>query len=62
MTLQLIMIHHNTKSGNQMFGSLEDIIWTNTNIWTLSCDLDLQRSNPIFFIRHTLAYDNVSSD
>ena len=56
MTLQLIMMHHNTKFGNQIFGGLEDIIWTNIDILTLCCDLDLDCSNPIFS-QNTLAYD-----
>ena len=47
MTLRLIMMHQNTKFGNKMFGGLEDIIWTNINIWTLRCDLDPECSNPI---------------
>ena len=44
-----------------MFGSLEDNIWTNTDILTLHCDLDLECSNSIFS-QDTLAYDDVSSD
>ena len=43
------MMHHNTKFGNQMFGDLEDIIWTNTNILTLHCDLDLESTNTFFY-------------
>ena len=31
MTLWLMM-HHNVKFGNKMFGGFEDIIWTNTDI------------------------------
>ena len=46
-------MHHNTKFGNKMFGGLEDIIWTNINILTLGCDLDLEKSNPIFFTGHS---------
>ena len=49
MTLRLMMMHHNTKLGNKMFGGFEDIIWTNTDILTLRCHLDLECSNPIFF-------------
>ena len=49
MILWLIMIHHNAKFGNKMFGGLEDIIWTNSNIVTIRCDLDPECSNPIFF-------------
>ena len=47
--LRLIMIHHNTKFGNKMLGDLENIIWTNTEILTLHCDLDLECSYPVFF-------------
>ena len=43
------LMHHTTTFGNKMFGSLEDIIWTNTNSLTLHCNLDLQSSYPIFF-------------
>ena len=32
------MMHHNTKFGNKMFGSLAVIIWKNINILTLHCD------------------------
>ena len=39
--------------GNKMLGGLEDITWTNTDILTLHCDLDLECSYPIFFIRHS---------
>ena len=46
--LQLIMMCHNTKFGNKMFGGLEDIIGTNTDIPTLHYDLDLECINPIF--------------
>ena len=35
-----------------MFGDLEDI-WTNINILTYYCDLDLECSNPMFFTVHT---------
>ena len=37
------------------------IIWTNINILTLCCDLDLGSSNPIFITGH-VAYVDVSSD
>ena len=47
--------------GNQMFGGLDDIVWTNIDILTLRCDFDLEYSNPIFSYG-TLAYDYVSSD
>ena len=43
-----MMMHHITKFGNKMFVGLEGIIWTNTDILTLYCDLDLDYSNPIF--------------
>ena len=33
-TLWLVTMHHNTKFGHKMFGSLEDIIWTNIDILT----------------------------
>ena len=46
-----MMMHHNTKFGNKMLVSLEDIICTNSDILTLCCDLDLECSNPIFFHR-----------
>ena len=57
--LQLTMRHHNTKFGNKMLGGLEDIIWTNTDIMTLHCDLDLECSYP-FFSQDILTYDGVS--
>ena len=44
------MVHHKTKFGNKMLGSLEGIIWTNINILTLRCDLDAECSN-LFFLR-----------
>ena len=44
----LMMMYYNTNFGNKMIGSLEDIIWTNIDILTLCCDLDLDCSNPIF--------------
>ena len=47
--LQLTVRHQNTKFSNKMFGGLEDIIWTNTDILTLDCKLDLECSYPIFF-------------
>ena len=59
--LQLMMMHHNTKFGNKMFGGLEDIVWINIDILTLPCDLDLECSNPIF-PHDALAYDSLSSD
>ena len=56
-----MIMYYNTKFGNKMLGSLEAIIWTNTDILTLCCDLDLECSDPIFS-QDTLSYDNVSSD
>ena len=61
MTLQLIMMRHNTKFGNKIFGDLEDIFWINIDDLTLRCDLDLERSNPVF-LQDALAYDSLSSD
>ena len=61
MTLQLIMMHHNTEFGNTMFGSIENIIWINIDILTLRCDLDLEGNNPLF-PQDALAYNNISSD
>ena len=60
MTVQLMMMHHNTKFDNKMFGGLEDIIWTNIDMLTLCCDLDLGGSNPIFQ-KDTPAYDAMLS-
>ena len=37
-------------------------IWTNIDILTLHCDLDLECRNPYFFSKDTLAYEDVSSD
>ena len=42
-----MMMHHNTKFGNKMLDGLEDIIWTNIDILTLCCDLNLDCSNLI---------------
>ena len=53
MTLQLMMMHHNAKFGNKMFGALEDFIWINIDNLTLRCDLDLDRSNPFFSTKHS---------
>ena len=44
-----MMMHHNTKFGNQTFGGLEDHVWSNTDILTLCCDLALECSHSIFF-------------
>ena len=57
----LMMMHHNTKFGNKLFGGIDYIIWTNTNILTFRCDLDLECSDPIFS-QDNLVYDGVSSD
>ena len=48
MTLQPMMMHHNTEFGSKMCGGLENIIWINIEILTLRCDLDLYCNNPIF--------------
>ena len=61
MTLQLIMMHHNTEFGNKMCGGLENIIWINIDILTLRCDLDHEGNNPLF-PQDALAYNNLSSD
>ena len=47
-------MQHNTKFSKKMFGDLENINWTNTDIMTLHCDLDLECSNPFFFPGHWL--------
>ena len=52
MTLWLMLMHHHTKFGNKMFCSLENTIWTNTDILTLHCNLDLKCNNP--FLNKTL--------
>ena len=59
MMLCLMMMYHNPKFGNKMFVGLEDI-WTNIDILTLYCDLDLDCGNPIFS-QNTLAYDAASA-
>ena len=59
--LWLMMKHNNIKFSNKMFGTLKDIIWTNTDISTLHFDLHLECSNPLFFCffsQDTLAYDD----
>ena len=61
MTLQLIMMHHNTEFGYKMFSGLKNIIWITIDILTLRCDLDLEGNNP-HFPQNALAYDNLSSD
>ena len=48
MTFQLVLVHHNTKFGNKMFGDLEDTIWTN-NILTLAVTLTLNAAIHFFF-------------
>ena len=59
--LRLMVKHHNTKFGNKMFGTLEDIIWTVTKILNLRHDLDLESCNPIFQ-QDSPAYDAVLSN
>ena len=61
MTPQLMIMHHNTNFGNKMFGSLEDNIWTKTDIFTLNYDLGLEWGNKILS-QDTLAYDDISTD
>ena len=46
--LQLMMMHHNTKFGNKIFGSLEDIMWTNTEIYSFTVILTLKTANQSF--------------
>ena len=46
-----MMMHHNTKFGDKIFGGLENIIWINIDFMMLQCDLDL--SITYFFIRYT---------
>ena len=62
MTVWLIMVHHKTKFGNKKLGSLEDIIWTNINILTLTATVTLNAGTNPFFSQDILAHDNVSSD
>ena len=63
VTVWLILQHHHTKFGNKMFCGLEDSIRTIfTDNVNLRCDLDLERSNPIFFPQDTLAYNAVLSN
>ena len=52
MTLQLMMMHHNTKFGNKMFGGLEYIIWTDTVILTFTVTLTLIAAIQ-FFTEHS---------
>ena len=58
-----MMMRHNTKFGDKMFGGLEDVIRIRIDISTLRCDLDLKCSNLIhsnsFFSQGTVPYDNV---
>ena len=49
---QLMMMPHNTKFGNKMFGCSEAITWAKTYIKTLCCDLDLECS--CFFFHKTI--------
>ena len=61
-TLWLRMMYLNTKFGSKMFGSLEDIIWTNIH-WTLAMTLTLNAVILFFsFSEDTLAYDEVRAD
>ena len=53
-------MHHNTNFGNKMFGSLEDNIWTKTDIFTLNYDLGLECGNKILS-QDTLACNDVPS-
>ena len=61
MTLWLMMMHHNIKIGNTVFVGLKDIIWTNTDILTLCCDLDLENSKSTF-LHDTLAHNTKFGD
>ena len=56
-----MMMHHNTKFGNRVFGSLEDIIWINWPFWPFFVTLTL---NAVihFSPQDALAYDSLSSD
>ena len=47
-----MIMHDNTKFGNKMFGSLEDIICTNVEVLTLCCALTLNAV--IIFFHKTL--------
>ena len=47
------MMQHNVKLGNKMFGGLENVIRTNTEILTLHYDLDLDAVMLLFFTRHS---------
>ena len=54
VTLWLILQHHHTKFGNKMFcGSEDNTGQIFTDIFNLRCDLDLERSNPIFSAGHS---------
>ena len=45
------MLHHRTKFGTKIFCGSEDVIGqTFTDVLNLSCNLDLERSNP--FLSH----------
>ena len=61
LTLQPIMMHHNTKFGNKILAGLEDIIWTILTFWPFTVTLTLNAVNQ-FFSQDTLAYNDVSSD
>ena len=55
------MMHQNTKSGNKLFGGLEDIVCIHIAILTLRCDFDLECSNQNC-PQDAQAYDDVASD
>ena len=61
MTLWLIMMHHNTKFGNKMFGGLQDSSGQTLTFWPFAVTLTL---NVViqFFSNSTLANDDVSPD
>ena len=56
-----MMMHHNTKFGNRVFGSLEDIIWINWPFWPFFVTLTL---NAVihFSPQDALAYNDLTSD
>ena len=58
VTLWIIMLHNNTRLGNKMICGSVDVIQTFTDILNFCCDLDFERSNPIF-PQDTLAYDTI---
>ena len=54
-------MHHSIKFGNKMLGSLEDIIWTNTDILTLHSDLTLNAVIHFFLIRPSMVAKGINS-